>query len=435
MGATVDASVLLPLIGLAVRAVNGLAGWLLTYAIHSTLLIGGLLLVAATPAGRRLAAAHGTWFWRFALVGAIASASLQSLRAAAPLGGTVRLDRDGPVRTLVQVAVHEGRGATPSPAAAPGTLHWTARTAGGGVRATMIDIRPWWPVAVVGAWFALAAALLGWFAVARARFLHGIGPRRDGRHTLAGRSLRHLQQGAGVAPATLTIAECLTSPVALGGREICLPARALADLDPIRLESILAHELAHLERRDPFWLALARIVEAIFFFQPLNRVARRRLQESAEFASDAWAAARIARPLDLAHCLARVAEWTIAAPRVPVPAMAERRGPVLVRRVERLATGRLAPEATPGTRVRLAAAAALVALVLFAPRGDVGAEPAPWRAAFSRPALTGAMDTAVGPAGARRRVVFVRRELDGAPGVGLANAGVFMVRLSVDSGR
>ncbi|NUQ11154.1 MAG: hypothetical protein HUU26_02335, partial [Gemmatimonadaceae bacterium] len=54
-----DASVLLPLIGLAVRAVNGLAGWLLTYAIHSTLLIGGLLLVAATPAGRRLAAAHG----------------------------------------------------------------------------------------------------------------------------------------------------------------------------------------------------------------------------------------------------------------------------------------------------------------------------------------------------------------------------------------
>src|SRR6185503_2037636 len=156
-----------------------------------------------------------------------------------------------------------------------------------------------------------------------------------------------------------------TSPVALGRDEICLPSRALSELDPVRMESIIAHELAHLVRRDPSWLTAARVIEALFFFQPLNILARRRMQESAEFASDAWASMRVARPLDLAHCLARVAEWTIASPRLPVPAMAERRGAVLVRRVERLTTGRVIPEETPGRALRLTAAVALVGLILL----------------------------------------------------------------------
>jgi hypothetical protein len=140
------------------------------------------------------------------------------------------------------------------------------------------------------------------------------------------------------------------------------------------MESILAHELAHLLRRDPTWLTIARVIEAVFFFQPLNVLARRRMQEAAEFASDAWASTRVARPLDLAHCLARVAEWTIAAPRLPVPAMAERRGPVLVRRVERLTTGRVVPEEIPGWAMRLTAAVALLGLILLAPRAAIGAE-------------------------------------------------------------
>jgi hypothetical protein len=165
--------------------------------------------------------------------------------------------------------------------------------------------------------------------------------------------------------------------VALGDDEICLPVRALAELDPIRMESILAHELAHLVRRDPSWLTAARVLEAVFFFQPLNVIARRRMQEAAEFASDAWASTRVSRPLDLAHCLARVAEWTIAAPRLPVPAMAERRGKVLVRRVERLTSGTVINETTPGRGARLAAAGALVGLILLAPRAAVGAEQSP----------------------------------------------------------
>jgi len=211
--------------------------------------------------------------------------------------------------------------------------------------------------------------------VIRERFLRSIGPRRSADHTLAGNALRYLRsEGHVQRDVRLTVSEDLSSPVALGAGEICLPARALSELDPIRMESILAHELAHLVRRDPMWLTIARVIEAVFFFQPLNGLARRRMQEAAEFASDAWASARVARPLDLAHCLARVAEWTIAAPRLPVPAMAERRGRVLVRRVERLTTGRVVHEVAPGRAARLGAAVALVGLVLLAPRVAVGAD-------------------------------------------------------------
>ena len=56
---------------------------------------------------------------------------------------------------------------------------------------------------------------------------------------------------------------------------------AIAELDAPQLRAMLAHELAHLERRDPQWLAFACILERAFFFQPLNRLARRGILGSA----------------------------------------------------------------------------------------------------------------------------------------------------------
>jgi Zn-dependent protease with chaperone function len=357
-----------PLIGAAVHIVNALLAWLMTYAIHSTILIGSVLLLTSTAMGRRLVAGHGSSLWRFALVGALVTSSLQTLRTAAPVTGTLRLDGDTPARTMVRVEVTREQIA---PTFGPG---WTSPS-GREMINSSIDVSPTWPLVLFGAWLVLASFMTAWFFIARARFLRAIGPRRDASHTLAGNALRYLQRESRFPGAVrLTVSDCLTSPVALGTDEICLPARALSELDPIRMESILAHELAHLVRCDPSWLTTARVIEAIFFFQPLNVLARRRMQESAEFASDAWASTRVSRPLDLAPCLARVADWTIAAPRLPVPAMAERRGAVLVRRVERLTTGRVVPEASPGRALRLSAVVALVALILLAPRAAIGAD-------------------------------------------------------------
>lgn len=365
---------MVPFIASAVHGANALLEWLLTYAIHSTLLIGGLLLLTSSAAGRRIVAGHGSWLWRFALVGALVTASLQSIREASPLAGTLRLDGDTPARTVVRMEVKEDITVSHGAPAMPG-LRWMSSNGQHRIVSSSFQVRPIWPLVVLGAWLAIAALLTAWFLVARSRFLRFIGPRRSAEHTLAGNALRFLRAEGGInRDVRLTLSDRLTSPVALGADEICLPGRALSELDPVRMESILAHELAHLVRRDPTWLTIARLIESVFFFQPLNILARRRMQEAAEFASDAWASTRVARPLDLAHCLARVAEWTIAAPRLPVPAMAERRGTALVRRVERLTTGRVIPEATPGRSARLAAVVTIVGLVFLAPRAAVGAD-------------------------------------------------------------
>ena len=361
---------LVPIISGTLHAFNFVLEWLVTYSIHSTILVGGLLLFTSTSLGRRMVAGHGTWLWRFALVGGLVTSSMQSLRTAAPLGGTLRLDGNTPQRTMIRMEVQQT-----SSIADRGAMSWTSPDGTHRVVTSDVKVTPIWPLLLLGAWFVIAVALLTWFLVLRARFMRSIGPQRPADHTLAGNALRYLRnEGRVRREVRLTVSENLSSPVALGAGEICLPARALSELDPIRMESILAHELAHLVRRDPMWLTIARVIEAVFFFQPLNVLARRRMQEAAEFASDAWASARVARPLDLAHCLARVAEWTIAAPRLPVPAMAERRGAVLVRRVERLTTGRVVHEVAPGRAARLAAVLAIVGLVLLAPRAAIGSD-------------------------------------------------------------
>lgn len=141
----------------------------------------------------------------------------------------------------------------------------------------------------------------------------------------------------------LSTSAFLTSPVALGRREICLPPQALTELTPERQEAMLAHELAHLVRRDPTWLAACDLLEAVFFFQPLNRLGRRRLQATAEFLCDDWAVARTGRRMAFAECLAQVAGWIEASPEsralpAAVPGMASRDS-ALIQRVQRLASG------------------------------------------------------------------------------------------------
>jgi hypothetical protein len=118
--------------------------------------------------------------------------------------------------------------------------------------------------------------------------------------------------------------------------EVCLPERVCRELSTEQQETILAHESAHLLRRDPAWLMLYRIVEALLFAQPLNRVARRRLQEIAEFRCDDWAVERTGRPITLAKCLTEVAGWRVSAATLRVaPTMAGGRSR-LSHRVKRL---------------------------------------------------------------------------------------------------
>jgi HEAT repeat protein len=148
--------------------------------------------------------------------------------------------------------------------------------------------------------------------------------------------------------------------------------------------------------RDPEWLAFACLMERVFFFQPLNRLARRQVQVSAEYQADAWAASR-AGGVPLARCLVKVAEWIQASPLgVPVAGMAEERSQ-LASRVARLleSSGLVAP--APRRSVAFLSAGAVAAMVLFAP-GVMGrpahpADPAdPAQSALENNAVTSGDD-------------------------------------------
>ena len=150
--------------------------------------------------------------------------------------------------------------------------------------------------------------------------------------------LEDLRQRSGVTRRVrLSASSRLASPITFGVLfpEICVPERALVELDRGQQEAMLAHELAHAVRRDPLWQLVTRFFVSAFFFQPLNRLARTQLLDTAEYLSDDWAVAHTQSELSLASCLTEIAGWVVDQRRaLPAPGMTS--GSRLGRRVHRL---------------------------------------------------------------------------------------------------
>lgn len=69
---------------------------------------------------------------------------------------------------------------------------------------------------------------------------------------------------------------------------IVLPMRLVDQLDDQRLGLILAHELAHLRRRDHWVRAVELFVSTVYWWNPLVWVIRRQLHEAEDLCCDAW---------------------------------------------------------------------------------------------------------------------------------------------------
>lgn len=196
---------------------------------------------------------------------------------------------------------------------------------------------------------------------------------RDGREASAETTstLQTLAAEMSVTAPELRVLPALTSPMVLPG--VVLLPRWAEGLDRMQLRAMLAHELAHLRRRDPLWRPLQRLALVPLFFHPLAWHALRRLETLAETLCDRTAAERSdGRALAecLAECLARSAQAADA--RRPIPfdrgaalalAMAER-GDGIVPRVRTLLENAPMTLSTIPLRWRWTAAAlALFALI------------------------------------------------------------------------
>jgi len=339
-------------------ALSALAGWLLTYAIHSTLLLGGAWLLArAHFVGERGA----DLLWKMALVGGLATATVQSVADVGPSVGIPSAAAPVRMRRVEMVKMRPDGGP-------PIVRRWSGP----------VQVGPRAPAGVLAAlltslWALAAAVRLAMLARAHLRLRRCLAGRRElpaGELTVLAESLA----GPGVR---ITVSDLLPAPVALGRAEICLPRRVLDELTMGQQRSIVAHEAAHLVRRDPLWLHLLGAVGAVFFFQPLNALALRRYREGAEFLCDDWAVRATGRPRELARSIASIAGWLSAPAReVPMAAMVEHGSP-LVRRVHRLVAAERSGEDIRGWRAGAIAALLLLGAVLLSAPHAIVRQPTP----------------------------------------------------------
>ena len=328
-----------------------LAAALLTYLVHSTLLTAAAWIVARGTRSARVRELA----WRGALVGGVLTTGLQLALSIGPVAG--RWELPG---ASAQVA-----SSFELPAQEP--LRAELRTPDVAPRRSAPAAADWGALGL-GAWLLAAGMSLAWTGLAVARWRRRMAHRRPLVEGPVVEALARLQAVSGLRRRVrLTVSPSLEAPIAWGvlRPEVSLPPRSLA-LEPALRDAMLAHELAHLARRDPLWLGLARALVTTFFFQPLHRVARRGMAECAEYLCDDWALARTRDRVGLARCLAQVAGWLVGeADSAPACAMADRRSP-LGRRVERILDEARAPEETRAGQ-RLAVLAALVLTAWIAP--------------------------------------------------------------------
>jgi HEAT repeat protein/beta-lactamase regulating signal transducer with metallopeptidase domain len=313
--------------------------WLLTYAIHST-----LLLAIAALAARRLADRHA-WLdliWKTAVIAPLLTASLHIDPVRLPLSGRWAVTSVTTATELRNLGTQAPRNlGTQAPrnlgTQAPQNLGTQAPRHLGTPSSRAMLLRKWPSIAAL-AWLVIALAGVAWYGVRLRRVYSAL---RSGTPITSPDlldAIDGLRRSANQRRLIrLTTSSHCPVPLALGRRHIVMPERFLQELDPEQQRAALAHEVAHVARRDPEWRIAVEILERALFFQPLNRLARTRLCDSAEFLCDEWAVQQTQSPLALAQCLSVVASWWSPADKLPagVSAMA-RSESAMVRRVTRI---------------------------------------------------------------------------------------------------
>jgi Zn-dependent protease with chaperone function len=268
-----------------------LTTWLLTYAAHGAMFTALAFVAERTRWGA--VASRRDAFWKLALVGGVVTSTVFVAAGSAPSGAAVRLSPQGAI----------------APALDSDGVFWLAT-----------------------AWMAITALLALRAGQAWRLGIRHVGRRRVIRRGPAPALLREIL-GPAADRVTLSCSRTLRVPVAMA-REICVPVRALRELPHDELRALLAHEAAHVVRRDAAWLAIAAAVRALGWWQPLNLVAAARLRLAMELCCDERAAAQPHERAALARCLITVAEWSVE--ECPGFAAMASRGSALRRRLETL---------------------------------------------------------------------------------------------------
>ena len=139
------------------------------------------------------------------------------------------------------------------------------------------------------------------------------------RLMLAQRALRRLVHGATrlhghEVSASLDVFETdvAVSPMLIGVfRPVLLLPRHLRDFDSVQQQMIVAHELAHLRRRDPLWMAASIAAQTALWFNPAMRALGTRLAWAQELGCDRQVLAQRPQAQHRAYAAALVEQFKL----------------------------------------------------------------------------------------------------------------------------
>lgn len=347
-----------------------IAVWMIAFAIHSTVSLGVAWLVARRIGERP---EHTSPLWKVAALAGLVTATLATAGVVEPWTGHVEVvalpaSDEVPARVLAPPEDLPARGpdAVLAPAVIVGAdvLPLDPRDRDLEVAATkwstpsVAAVATTEPATIVPSlqdtaadsdrpalWLRVLVSL--WVVAASIAALSVMGALWQLRRRLADRqpappALQQLLQQLrarvpGCPEVRLSCSDRVEVPIATGlfRPEIVVPPRVSA-LPIAAQQTMLAHELAHVLRRDPAWRLVLLVLERVFVFQPLFRLARRRIEHDAEYLCDAWAASHTAAPLELARCLTEIAAWTSTGRRWSIASTMPHPRSILRRRVMRL---------------------------------------------------------------------------------------------------
>lgn len=176
-----------------------------------------------------------------------------------------------------------------------------------------------------------------------------------------------------VYPKKLSVSTKIDSPMALPNGEIVVPSWIFDSLSVEQRQAVYAHEIAHQLRRDPMWLIFLHFLVALIWIQPLHRLSRRRLVHLAELQADAWAARMLSNARVLAESLLACAERVVANRKLLFGSTFSSKG-ALIERIDCLLDGSAMQRPRHPYLIQVSAISILVFSVFLMPGCNVNSE-------------------------------------------------------------
>ncbi|MCJ8274449.1 MAG: M56 family metallopeptidase [Psychrosphaera sp.] len=342
---------------------TGLGSWGVSYLLHSTVILGVVLLL--THFGTFISESRKDVLLKMGLVAGILTASLQFVQSSnGAFVSTIVVDV-APVLTKTdnQVSSESRIISTKNLIMVVPEQMAAAPASQGGQRFTIN-----WLNGLLACWLAGCVFFALRFVWLWQSFKRTIGKRTVLEHQPTIDLCRRLKDKMGInRQIVLTQSDQITSGMAIGLSQICIPHGLWLEVDEEQLTAIIAHELAHLSRIDPIWLFFWHLMSIVFFFQPFNKLTQLSFQSRAEFLADATAVRQTKDPVAMVNSLMSAAKLASRGSFSSLTSHLLGRNATIVERSRLLLAEKLVKTKTSVSFILIAATVIVVASALLLP--------------------------------------------------------------------